>query len=1401
MNNTSLPFAAVWKFIFLTGFSFCFPGLRAALPNIGAITDNALSQNDDCWASFASWTNSVSADWKIEPEKKAVTFPFFPEGNTTAAPPELGCNDLVNVGVDEAGCRALITPDMVLEGGDGGSLDAYVVTIVGDNSALDDNFLDGIGIFTFSVSGPDGFNCSGQIRAEDKLSPAISCVDASIRCIDEAVTPLVPFPTATDNCDPNPTIQLVSETFTNNICASGGTGTATIIRKYIASDASGNTSSACTQTIVIDRTTPVFPPDITLDCAAIPDLNDLNLTGNLINVQGLSADCKFQFNHSDLLVPGCGTTFQVLRTWTVLDWCSSEIISAKQIISVADNLAPEIILPASIEVSANISGTTEQDCNSQGFIPPASISDNCSDWTVRIFTPAGEVIYVNGVDGKNGGLIPTPGLPFGEHTVTYTATDACGNVSSKTASLLVIDDIAPTVVCDAHTVVSLDDNGFAVVDAAVFDDGSFDNCCIDRFLVRRMDDQCGVPSDTAFGETVTFCCSDVLQPSVAVVFRVIDCEGNTNDCMVTVFVEDKFPPVATNCPADVTVDCDFYVKNLETGLALSNFNLLNQFGNATFEDNCQVVFNQVSVDVNINSCKEGTIKRTWIVSDPANNAQASCMQTIFVEHVSDWVVEFPDDTLLTCGVEQNSIFDFIGEPVIFNETCELIAISYRDELFNVVEDACFKLVRQWTVINWCNVGLGIQDETVESSEAAIAHWLNGCDTSDGIPNCLTPYRVEADLQGDGNHTPEAGDLVNNDRRTFQDGLNIGNFDASGYLKGAQPDGFITYQQVIKVIDDTKPIFAVGCGVPDVCIEDSTCGTTVTLPVPGIEDCVGQANVSFTVESDLGNGFGPFPNVPPGTYDVRYTATDNCGNANTCQTSFTVVDCKKPTPLCLGVLSVELTEVGQGNDANPNAGIAEIWASDLDAGSFDNCSGDLQFSFSEDVSDVHLTLNCFNIGLNTVTLWVTDAAGNKDFCSVTVDVQDNQGACMGNPLIAGSITNEAGAAVGEVAVNLNGNDQASYLTSGDGSFQFENLPFGKDFTITPLKEDDYLNGLTTFDLVLVSKHILGTLPLDSPYKIIAADVNLSNSVSTMDLVELRRLVLQISSEFSSNTSWRFVDADFVFPNPADPFATPFPEVINLNNLTQDESEANFVALKVGDVNGSAVPNSNFLYADDRQSLRTFKLSVDDRKMVAEQEVQVDFRAEDIALAGIQFSLKFDENQLEFLELVEGLAKKGNFGFRFANEGFITVSWDSPESPNLENDRLFSLKFKAKRNSQLRDLLSVNSRIIPAEAYDRSLQLMDVQLDFNASKGEFELFQNAPNPFRTQTSIRFLLPAAANGTLSVLDVSGRVLKVVKGLFFKGFNEIQIERKDLTGKGVYYYRLKTETYTATKKMILLE
>jgi hypothetical protein len=79
----------------------------------------------------------------------------------------------------------------------------------------------------------------------------------------------------------------------------------------------------------------------------------------------------------------------------------------------------------------------------------------------------------------------------------------------------------------------------------------------------------------------------------------------------------------------------------------------------------------------------------------------------------------------------------------------------------------------------------------------------------------------------------------------------------------------------------------------------------------------------------------------------------------------------------------------------------------------------------------------------------------------------------------------------------------------------------DFSVTPSKNDDPLNGITEEDLTQIANHILGTEPFDSPYKIIAADANQDGHVTTLDIRYLRKLILGYIDELPNGKSWRFV----------------------------------------------------------------------------------------------------------------------------------------------------------------------------------------------------------------------------------------------------------------------------------------
>ncbi|MFK8102701.1 MAG: T9SS type A sorting domain-containing protein, partial [Saprospiraceae bacterium] len=62
-------------------------------------------------------------------------------------------------------------------------------------------------------------------------------------------------------------------------------------------------------------------------------------------------------------------------------------------------------------------------------------------------------------------------------------------------------------------------------------------------------------------------------------------------------------------------------------------------------------------------------------------------------------------------------------------------------------------------------------------------------------------------------------------------------------------------------------------------------------------------------------------------------------------------------------------------------------------------------------------------------------------------------------------------------------------------------------------------------------------------------------------------------------------------------------------------------------------------------------------------------------------------------------------------------------------------------------------------------------------------------------------AERASLKIYDVAGRVLKSVEGDFAKGYNEVSINRSELSGSGILYYELSTSKETATKKMLLID
>ena len=530
--------------------------------------------------------------------------------------------------------------------------------------------------------------------------------------------------------------------------------------------------------------------------------------------------------------------------------------------------------------------------------------------------------------------------------------------------------------------------------------------------------------------------------------------------------------------------------------------------------------------------------------------------------------------------------------------------------------------------------------------------------------------------------------------------------------------------------------------------------------------------------------------------VTFTATDFCGRTSTCTALVVIKD--EDGPVINGNIPLGIADCAEPNKQAGYDNWINLALSNLSA--MDECTGT---ATNITYAPLSPNTNCSG-GLATtdVVFTSTDACGNESTINAYYRIIDYGSIPMAT--VSGSLMTEEDEAVELVEVSVDGGSFSNMLmTSDNGEYAFD-LELNQNHAITPSRNDNHLNGVTTYDLILMAQHLLEIQELDSPYKLIAADVNRSGSITALDLIQLRRLILQLDEEFTNNTSWRFVESNYVFPDLSNPFATTFPEAVAINNLSE-ASLHDFVAIKIGDLNGSVAPTLLAAQGDTRDR-NDLVFQVDHQNLSTNQTHTVDFKAKDFKdILGYQFTLAFDPVQLEMIDFKSGAIELSaeNFGDR-AKEGVLTSSWNVFNPISIaDEETLFSITFKANTNVNLSQAIRFNSELTCSEAYSQNESLFNLGLEFkgelNLDAPKFSLLQNRPNPFNNETLIAFNLPTMTTATLTIYDVAGRILKQYKGDFNKGYNEITVNRSDLSGAGLLYYQLETPTEVATMKMIV--
>lgn len=1040
--------------------------------------------------------------------------------------------------------------------------------------------------------------------------------------------------------------------------------------------------------------------------------------------------------------------FEIVRTWTVTNPFQGAS-SCEQLITARRLMLTEVIFPPDFD------GTDEPPLDCDGDLPPLALADTSitgiplvSGFDPFFLACNFSVEFTDSVQQICGNSY---------HIMRqWTALDYCRDVQIDHIQNILIEDVAAPSFSIPDPIYG-SDQGVCILNATFPPIAEVEECSF--FEVTIVTPWGEIAGN---GGTIQISLEEGEYP---VSYSVVDDCGNGTVTNTNFIIQSEVLP---ECPPLMSVSSQYFLENLSSSLDSGDYSVLAEFGYPQFAVNCDLTLTE-TVTLNLDDCTEGTIVRAFGVEETSGG----CTQLIQVNHVSDFVVEFPTDTTIICGADSLNL----PQPIVTNADSENIHISYTDDIMTDVPDFCYQILRTWVVRNDCVTGSQNDNETFEVAEA---------DLGLAFPLC--------DLDGDGDC----------DDHTFRDSWS--GAQMPGESEAAQTtnpdtdpdsdpwDGYIVYEQIINVIDSVAPVFENCEALPPVCILGNGCAGEVTLPMPEISDC---SAYTLSAQASLGGptqtGFGPFSNISPGTYEVSYFAIDACENQSTCETTIEVLDCTPPTPVCQTqvILTIE-------PGTPPSAGIL---AADLNNGSTDNCPGGLQFSFSPTPGDLGRVYFCDDLGQQNLQLYVTDLAGNQDSCEIFILVQEpSAGFCGGTPgmTIPGNIYTEQSEGIQNVEVASS--QGFSAVTNGNGAYSipFENA--GSNLTLTPFFDDTPSNGVTTFDALLIVKHVLGSELLGSPYKIISADVNGSNTVTTFDALTIRKLILDGITEFPAG-SWRFIPEEFNFPNPLDPFETTFPEVANLS-IPPPAFGPDFIGTKVGDVNNSADPNLVSLTVDERDSGHNINISLSNDYTQMGNTFEVPVTLPEVVLQGFQFALDFDLEKVEILSIEPGTLDENAFGKKELASGILRVSWYSAlPVEKFANSTAFTLVLRAKENGKPSEMISLNPEKLRAEAYTPELKIHGIELDFASQKTaqkELVLLPNRPEPFSEKTIVPFELPAAGIVEFHVFDLSGKVLKKLKRHFAEGYHEIEINGEELSGNGVYFYQIKTENGTAEGKMV---
>jgi hypothetical protein len=429
--------------------------------------------------------------------------------------------------------------------------------------------------------------------------------------------------------------------------------------------------------------------------------------------------------------------------------------------------------------------------------------------------------------------------------------------------------------------------------------------------------------------------TNTLSPCVTIVRRlwqIADCCGNIANCAQSVTVLDTTPPVIV-CATNKTVECGSQWT----------------FDPPQAWDRCcgtNVTVTVLNTFTNGNGPCSLFIRRTWQVTDCCTNT-ATCSQTITVVDTTPPVANCPTNKTVECGSQWT--FDL---PTAWDACCGTnVTITVQNTFTNALSPCVSIIRRVWQIADCC------QNVTTCSQSITVV------DTTPPVIVCATNKTVECGSQWTFD-PPQAWDgcCGTNVTVTVLNTLTNGNGPCSLFIRRTWQvtdccTNTATCSQTITVVDTTPPVLT--------CATNKTvaCGSQWNFDPPTAFDACCGTNVTLNIISTVTNVM-----VPCLTQVTRmWEARDCCGSKAVCSQIVTVIDTTPPVINCAALQALAITATNACDGVIPDFCLPNYYS--------DLCCGIASCVQTPPAGTV------VGAGTHTVTLVVTDLAGNSTTCTL------------------------------------------------------------------------------------------------------------------------------------------------------------------------------------------------------------------------------------------------------------------------------------------------------------------------------------------------------------------------------------------------------------------------------------